>query len=111
MVCDCNSDPLDKSVKEGDIPHYSAYRALTKSLRDEWLKFAPAKKGFTSGLNETVNDPNLAGIDHRIDLVLARTAKGKALKVRKAWITGNKRRTTNGLWASDHMGVAVKLRP
>src|SRR4051812_17603086 len=28
VVCDCNSDPLDSSVKPGDIPHQSAYGRL-----------------------------------------------------------------------------------
>jgi endonuclease/exonuclease/phosphatase family metal-dependent hydrolase len=110
VACDCNSDPLDATRKENDVPHYSAYRSLTKSLTDQWLKFAPASKGFTSGLSETVNDANLNGIDHRIDLILARNAKGKALKTQKAWVVGNKLRTSNGLWASDHMGVAARLR-
>ena len=110
MTCDCNSDPLDASRKDKDVPHYSAYRELTKTMTDQWLKFAPAKKGFTSGLNETVNDKDLSSIDHRIDLVLGRTAKGKALKTEKGWITGKDFRTTNGLWASDHMGVVARLR-
>jgi endonuclease/exonuclease/phosphatase family metal-dependent hydrolase len=109
FVCDCNSDPLDSSVKPNDIPHKSAYDYLVKTFKDEWLRFAPASKGFTSGLSETVNDANTATIDHRIDLILGRTAKGKALKVSKAWITGNKARS-NGLWASDHMGVVARLK-
>jgi endonuclease/exonuclease/phosphatase family metal-dependent hydrolase len=109
MVCDCNSDPFDASTKENDVPHYSAYRTLTETLNDEWLGYLPASKGFTSGLSETVNDPDLRTIDHRIDLVLGRTAKGLALKVDKAWVVGNKARR-GGLWASDHMGVVVRLR-
>jgi endonuclease/exonuclease/phosphatase family metal-dependent hydrolase len=109
-VCDCNSDPLSSATKPNDIPHKSAYDFLVKTFHDEWLRFAPASKGFTSGLNETVNDADLTGIDHRIDLILGRTAKGKALKVAKAWITGNKARTSTGLWASDHMGVVARLK-
>jgi endonuclease/exonuclease/phosphatase family metal-dependent hydrolase len=113
VVCDCNSDPLDSSVKPDDIPHKSAYDRLTKTLHDQWLKFAPASKGFTSGLSETVNDPDASGFDHRIDLVLAREPNGKAMKSVKGWITGRdpKARAANGLWASDHAGVVLKLRP
>lgn len=112
LVCDCNSDPLDSSVKPNDIPHRSAYDFLTrKTFTDQWLRFAPASKGFTSGLSETDNDADLSGIDHRIDLVLARKANGKPMKSVKGWITGNKARTATGLWASDHMGVVMRLRP
>jgi endonuclease/exonuclease/phosphatase family metal-dependent hydrolase len=106
MVCDCNSDPLDSSVKPGDIPHKSAYDFMTKTLTDEWLKVKTARSGFSSGLSETVDDKDLSTIDHRIDLVL-----GKGMKALKGWRTGDKARTSKGLWASDHMGIVVKLRP
>jgi hypothetical protein len=110
VACDCNSDPLDSSVKPDDIPHKSAYDYLAKRFTDEWLRFAPASEGFTSGLSELVNDTDLAGIDHRIDLIWGRNAKGKGLKVDKAWVTGNQARASNGLRASDHLGVVVRLR-
>ncbi len=106
MTCDCNSDPLDSSVKPGDIPHYSAYRVLVDRLTDEWLKVKSARRGYSSGLSETVNDDSLETIDHRIDLVL-----GKGVKAIKGWRTGDKARTPQGLWASDHMGIVVKVRP
>jgi hypothetical protein len=111
VACDCNSDPLNSTSKPDDIPHRSAYDYLAKRFSDEWLRFAPAGKGFTSGLSETVNDPDLSAIDHRIDLIWGRNANGKGLKVDKAWVTGTTKRASNGLWASDHMGVVVKLRP
>ncbi len=112
IVCDCNSDPLNGSSKPGDIPHWTAYRTITGSgFADEWLRFAPASAGFTSGLSETVDDADLSGIDHRIDMVFGHDARGKPLPVDRAWIVGRDARTPNGLWASDHMGVAVRLRP
>jgi endonuclease/exonuclease/phosphatase family metal-dependent hydrolase len=105
-VCDCNSDPLDSSSKPDDVPHKTAYDRIAKTLTDEWLQVKTAASGFSSGLSETVNDANLDTIDHRIDLVW-----GKKVKALKAWRTGDKARTKAGLWASDHMGVVVKLRP
>jgi endonuclease/exonuclease/phosphatase family metal-dependent hydrolase len=109
VACDCNSDPLNATAKPGDIPHLSAYRALRGRLTDEWLRFAPASKGFTSGLSETVDDPDTSSIDHRIDFIWGRDARGKGLKVDRAWITGLTARK-DGLWASDHAGVVVELR-
>lgn len=107
MVCDCNSDPLDKTIyNDGDIPHWSTYKFLRDKLADEWLKVKTAKQGYSSGLSETVNENSIAGIDHRIDLVL-----GRGFKAIKGWRTGTRARSKSGLWASDHMGIAVKLRP
>jgi endonuclease/exonuclease/phosphatase family metal-dependent hydrolase len=111
VVCDCNSDPKLSVAKPDDIPHKVPYQYLTKNLRDEWLTIKPLRPGFTAGLSEGVNDPNAKAIDHRIDLVLARDAKGKALKAVKGWVTGTTARSKSGLWASDHAGVVVQLKP
>jgi endonuclease/exonuclease/phosphatase family metal-dependent hydrolase len=115
MVCDCNSDPRNNTVKPGDtVPHKAAYDYLTDTagLTDEWLEWAPARKGWTSGLSELVNDATPAGFDHRIDLVLARTPSGEPLDVKKGDITGDElkdRDPVTGLWPSDHAGVVLKL--
>lgn len=107
MVCDCNSDPLDKTIyNDKDIPHWSTYKYLRERLADEWLQVKTAKQGYSSGLSETADDNSIAGIDHRIDLVL-----GRGFKALKGWRTGTRARSKSGLWASDHMGIAVKLRP
>jgi endonuclease/exonuclease/phosphatase family metal-dependent hydrolase len=115
VVCDCNSDPLDHSTKPDapTVPHSAAYDLLTGAggLTDEWLRFAPAEEGFTSGLSELVNDPDTSGIDHRIDMVFARRADGSAMRADHGRITGLDRRTDAGLWASDHAGVVLRLRP
>lgn len=115
VVCDCNSDPLDHSTKPGDpTPHSAPYDLITDpegaGFTDEWLQFAPAEQGFTSGLSELVNDPDTSGIDHRIDMVFARHADGSPVRADKGRITGLDRRTPTGLWASDHAGVVLRLR-
>lgn len=116
MVCDCNSDPLNKSVKPADtVPHKKAYEHLTGAggFTDLWLEWAPARKGWTSGLSETVDDTSAKDFDHRIDLVLARTPGKVSLRVVRGRMVGNRlknRDRATGLWPSDHAGVVVKLR-
>jgi endonuclease/exonuclease/phosphatase family metal-dependent hydrolase len=123
VACDCNSDPLNTSVKPGQTrAHQDPYLLITGAggFTDEWLQFAPAEAGFTSGLSELVNDtPEEAAerFDHRIDMVFGRRADGSAMGVDHAWVTGkdpNERTppTPIGrLWPSDHAGVVVQLRP
>lgn len=115
MVCDCNSDPLDESVKDGQLaPHKAPYDHLTTiaGLTDQWLAWPKHDDGFTSGLSEMVNDSTPKGFDHRIDLVLAQGAKGATIRSTRGWMTGNTlewRDATTGLWPSDHAGVVVRL--
>jgi len=115
LVCDCNSDPLDASVKPDDtVPHRAAYRLLTGrgGFTDQWLRWAPAHEGWTAGLSETVDDATADGFDHRIDLVLARVPRGRPLTSTRGWMTGNRvsdRDPATGLWPSDHAGVVVRL--
>ncbi len=116
VACDCNSDPLDDSTKPGDpTPHSAAYGFLTgpAGFTDQWLEWAPADQGWTAGLSETLDDPTPAGLDHRIDLVLARTPDGRPLAVDRGEITGDElsdRDPGTGLWPSDHAGVVLRLR-
>lgn len=116
FVCDCNSDPLNSSIKPHDtVPHLAPYQLITSSagFTDEWLQWAPAEQGWTSGLSETVDDDSAAGFDHRIDMVFARTATGAGLPVRWATVTGTDvadRDPATGLWPSDHGGVVMRLR-
>ena len=116
VLCDCNSDPLDDSTKPGDpTPHSAPYELLTGpgGFTDEWLEFAPAEQGWTSGFSELVNDPDTRRIDHRIDLVLARTVDGAPMPADKGRIVGvdPANRSAAGLWPSDHAGVVLRLRP
>jgi endonuclease/exonuclease/phosphatase family metal-dependent hydrolase len=116
FVCDCNSDPLNHTVKAGDTQQHSApYDLITGAggFTDEWLRWKPAAQGWTSGLSELVNDPTAAGFDHRIDMVFARKAGGGGLRVDKGRVTGTKvsdRDPATGLWPSDHGGVKLRLR-
>jgi hypothetical protein len=116
VLCDCNSDPLDHSTKPGDpTPHSAPYELLTGpgGFTDEWLEFAAAEEGWTSGFSELVDDPDTSRIDHRIDLVLARTADGAPMPADKGRIVGvdPANRSPSGLWPSDHAGVVLRLRP
>jgi endonuclease/exonuclease/phosphatase family metal-dependent hydrolase len=116
FVCDCNSDPLLDAVKPHDtVPHKAPYEFLTgpAGYTDQWLQWAPAEEGWTSGLSELVNDDSAAGFDHRIDMVLAHTLDGRPLDVDQGFITGNEvtdRDPATGLWPSDHAGVVLRLR-
>jgi endonuclease/exonuclease/phosphatase family metal-dependent hydrolase len=116
FVCDCNSDPLNHTVKPGETQQHSApYDLITGpgGFVDEWLRWKPANQGWTSGLSELVNDPTAAGFTHRIDMIFARKAGGGGLPVDKGWVTGTKvsdRDPATGLWPSDHGGVVLRLR-
>ncbi len=116
FVCDCNSDPLDDRVKPVDtVPHKAAYDLVTgpAGFTDEWLRWRPAEQGWTSGLSETVDDATGDGFDHRIDMVFARSARGKGYAVDKGRVTGTSvadRDPATGLWPSDHGGVVLRLR-
>ena len=123
LACDCNTDPLNTSVKPGQVrAHQDPYLLLTGpgGFHDEWLLFAPAEAGFTSGLSELVNDSPAdaaSEFDHRIDFIFGREADGSAMPVKRAWVTGKDPadRTPptpiGRLWPSDHAGVVVELRP
>jgi hypothetical protein len=116
IVCDCNSDPLNSSVKPHDtLPHKAAYELITGpgSFTDQWLEKKPAFKGWTSGLSELVNDETAAGFDHRIDLIFAREADGTGMVTDRGQVTGDElsdRDPVTGLWPSDHAGVVLRLR-
>ncbi|HET8603579.1 MAG TPA: hypothetical protein VFM09_06600 [Marmoricola sp.] len=116
LVCDCNSDPLDSTVKTsiGDhVPHKAPYDWLVAAgYRDMWLTFAPADQGWTSGLSETVDDPTAAGFDHRIDMVMVHDP-GTVPYADRGQVTGTSvsdRDPATGLWPSDHGGVVLRLR-
>jgi endonuclease/exonuclease/phosphatase family metal-dependent hydrolase len=123
LACDCNTDPLNTSVKPGQTrAHRDPYLLLTGpgGFHDEWLLFAPTEAGFTSGLSELVNDTPeeaAARFDHRIDFIFGRRADGSPMPVDWAVVTGKDpdERTPvtpiGRLWPSDHAGVGVRVRP
>ena len=125
FVCDCNSDPLNSSIKgppvNDTLPHQAAYQLITgtgdypgeSDFTDEWLEWAPAEEGWTSGLSETVDDADGSDFDRRIDMVFARTAHGDPLVVDRGLVTGTtiaSKDPATGLWPSDHGGVVLRLR-
>ena len=117
VVCDCNSDPLDHSVKSTDpmgTPHSGPHDYIVASgFTDEWLTWRPAADGWTSGLSEGIQDATAAGFDHRIDMVFARGSRGTTVTADRGTIVGNQvsdRDPSTGLWPSDHAGVVLRLR-
>ena len=120
FVGDINSDPLDETVHtHSTVPHSSAYDVLVApqpggaGLFDEWLRWRPAEEGWTSGLGEYVDDATADGFDHRIDMVLARNARGRALRPVGGTVVGTTvtdRDQATELWPSDHGGVVLRLR-
>lgn len=114
IVCDCNSDPLNSSIKAIDtVPHKAPYEFITSSFTDQWLQWAPAQEGFTSGtMGELINRDHVTWT-HRIDMVFGRTADGAPLAVDRGMVTGRDpggRDAATGLWSSDHAGVVLRLR-
>jgi endonuclease/exonuclease/phosphatase family metal-dependent hydrolase len=115
--CDCNSDPLNSTVKPTDplrTPHNGPYNFITGpgGFTDLWLTWRPAEQGWTSGLNETVDEPAPPSFDHRIDLILARPAPGEQVRVVAGDVTGATsaaKDPVTGLWPSDHAGVVLTL--
>jgi endonuclease/exonuclease/phosphatase family metal-dependent hydrolase len=117
IACDCNSDPLNNTTKPTDprqTPHSGPYNFITGpgGFTDQWLTWRPANAGWTSGLNETVNDPAPTSFDHRIDMIFARTAPSEQVQVIAGEVTGNEigdKDPVTGLWPSDHAGVVLTL--
>ena len=122
FVCDCNSDPVNSSIKPIDhVPHKAPYELITGAggYTDLWKDSGrPADlpgfdAGDTSGLNETVDEAAPGSWTHRIDMVFGRTADGKALTTDRGQVTGrdgDPRDPTTGLWPSDHAGVVMRVR-
>lgn len=118
FVCDCNSDPLNHTIKTGigdTRRHSEPYELIIGpgGFTDQWLEWAPASEGWTSGLSELVNDASADDIDHRIDMIFARTPAGDGLAVDRGEVVGDEvadRDDETGLWPSDHAGVVLRLR-
>ncbi|MFI7064395.1 endonuclease/exonuclease/phosphatase family protein [Kribbella sp. NPDC050124] len=117
IACDCNSDPLNSTVKPTDplgTPHNGPYNFIVGpgGFADLWLTWRPANQGWTSGLNETVDEPPPPSFDHRIDMIFARPAPGEQVRVIAGEVTGDEtgdQDPVTGLWPSDHAGVVLTL--
>jgi endonuclease/exonuclease/phosphatase family metal-dependent hydrolase len=122
FVCDCNSDPVNNTVKPQDhVPHKAPYDLITGAdgYTDLWKDSGrPADLpgfdgGDTSGLNERVNEAAPGSWTHRIDMVFGRTADGDELTTDRGRVTGrdgDPRDPATGLWPSDHAGVVMRVR-
>ncbi|HEX2705947.1 MAG TPA: endonuclease/exonuclease/phosphatase family protein [Candidatus Lustribacter sp.] len=106
VLGDLNSDPCDEATA-------AAYRhMLTHGFTDCWPAWSPDQPGFTCGLGELLDDETPAGLDRRLDVVLARSGTEAPIRVTGAWLTGvdmADRDPATGLWASDHAGVVATL--
>ncbi|MFC7363390.1 endonuclease/exonuclease/phosphatase family protein [Nocardioides astragali] len=117
IACDCNSDPLNNTTKPTDpipVPHSAPYRLITGAggFTDMWLEWLPANQGWTSGLNERVDEPAPGSWTHRIDMVFARPGPGQHLDVVAGEVTGDEpaaKDPATGLWPSDHAGVVLTI--
>ena len=115
--CDCNSDPLNNTTKPSDpipVPHSAPYNLITGpgGFTDMWLRWLPADQGWTSGLNELVDEPAPGSWTHRIDMIFARPGPGQRLDVVAGEVTGDEpaaKDPVTGLWPSDHAGVVLTI--
>jgi endonuclease/exonuclease/phosphatase family metal-dependent hydrolase len=101
---DMNSDPQGREATA------TAYNTLTGAgLVDAWPLLKGSDPGYSCCLdNSDLSDTTTAAFDHRIDFVFVKPK----LKALKGWVVGKtlNERAANGLWPSDHAGVAVKLQ-
>ena len=99
IACDCNSNPASPAARSAlPIGSGAAYRLITKDhgFTDLWLQQpGRADPGNTAWLSELVNDET-AGLQRRIDLVLARSAPPVA---------------DRGQPSGSHRGRAERSRP
>lgn len=117
IACDCNSDPLNHSIKgppvNDTVPHSAPYDFIVgEGFIDMWLTQWPAQRGWTAGLSERVNDTTTQRLDHRIDMIFVRPAEGETITTHHGEVTGDKkgdRDKETGLWPSDHAGVVITL--
>ncbi len=116
VACDCNSDPLNNTTKPSDpfpVPHSAPYDLITGSgFTDMWLEWLTANQGWTSGLNERVDEPAPGSWTHRIDMVFARPGPRQQLDVVAGEVTGDEpaaKDPRTGLWPSDHAGVVLTI--
>lgn len=106
LVGDLNSSP-ELPVPENRL----AFQALLDAgLVDTWAALHPGDPGFTAGFNELLTDPSAeATLEHRVDHVMTTPAVG--LRSSRRYGTDPDNRTVDGMWPSDHAGVAAVLNP
>jgi endonuclease/exonuclease/phosphatase family metal-dependent hydrolase len=104
LVGDLNSDPEGEPGPEPD-----AWRVLVRAgLRDTWPWLYPNRDGHAC----CIQDPSLIApptFTHRIDDVLAK-GRLRPLNARIVGTHPRRSRTRSRLWASDHGGVATRIK-
>ncbi|MET1007080.1 MAG: hypothetical protein ABWX96_16145 [Propionibacteriaceae bacterium] len=117
LLCDCNSDPLNDSIRPGNtVPVSAAYRLMTgeQGFTDQWLTLRrPPRQMMTAALSELVDDPTPAALNRRLDLILTRSRPGDEVRAVRGDVTGDEvsdRDVPTGLWPADHAGVVIRLR-
>jgi endonuclease/exonuclease/phosphatase family metal-dependent hydrolase len=104
VVGDFNSDPTGKESTRSGVDILKG-----AGLIDAWPTLPGNDPGFSCCLNNSdMSDTTPAGFDHRIDLIFVKPRQ-KALK---GWVLGKtlRERAANGLWPSDHAGVAIRFK-
>lgn len=103
VVGDMNSDPEGRESPAG------AFKILADfGLVDAWPTIHRRKPGFSCCLEQSdARDPDRAGWDHRIDLILTKPRlRGVAGEVVGDQLADR----AGGLWPSDHAGVVITFR-
>lgn len=77
-----------------------AYFTLVEGgLVDSWPILHPGDPGYTAGLGGDLSEP-ADDVEHRIDMVMHRGS----VRPLASHVFGTDRQTSEGLWASDHLG-------
>jgi endonuclease/exonuclease/phosphatase family metal-dependent hydrolase len=101
---DMNSDPQGRESTASGVDILKG-----AGLVDAWTLLKGRDPGYSCCLeNPDLSDTSAGSFDHRIDFVFVKPK----LKALKGWVLGKTlgERAANGLWPSDHAGVAVKLQ-
>lgn len=109
LAGDFNSDP------DGPCIHFlcgagigTPYQMLSAGFLNAWVlrKGKPKDDGNTCCFSETLDDPDTLALLERLDHIWM---SGLNLKKVKVKLVGNKKRTDDGMFPSDHLGVFAEL--
>jgi len=99
---------MDSNAQAAPMPQDPAYlHFITAGYSDAWLEILPDTAGFTCCQAELDNNP-VSQLYQRIDLIL--TLGNIEAKTIALYGADPSDRTIDGLWPSDHAGVAAWLK-
>ncbi|MBC7595679.1 MAG: endonuclease/exonuclease/phosphatase family protein [Kineosporiaceae bacterium] len=101
LVGDMNTGP-ELPVADNRLAYFTL---VGGGMVDTWPILHPGEPGSTAGFGDELNQP-ADSVEHRIDLIMF---KGNVTP-EKSWTFGSERQTSDGRWASDHLGHAAELR-